>query len=65
MVSAVPVHDSVTYTSKGIHVVTIDFIAIFCENVVKKDYKVYCKQIVPSILLPALNSYNQRSRTTK
>ena len=45
--------DFVIYTSKSIHVVTINFNPNFWETVVTKVYKFYCKQIVPSILREA------------
>ena len=48
--------DFVTYTSKGIHVVTVNFNANFWETVVTKVYKFYYKQIIPSILLEAFKS---------
>ena len=49
----------VTYTSKGIHVVKVNFNAVFWKTVVTKVNKFYCKQIVPSILLEAFKSLKQ------
>ena len=49
----------VTYTSKGIHVVKVNFNADFWKTVVTKVNKFYCKQIVPSILLEAFKSLKQ------
>ena len=54
--------DFVIYTSKGIHVVTINFNPNFWETVVTKVYKFYCKQIVPSILREAFNSFNTHKK---
>ena len=49
----------VTYTSKGIHVVKVNFNADFWKTVVTKVNKFYCKQIVPSSLLEAFKSLKQ------
>ena len=48
--------DFVTYTSKGMFVVKVNFNANFWETVVTKVCKFYCHQIVPSILKEAFNS---------
>ena len=41
----------VTYTSKGIFIVTITFNDKFWATVVAADYKFYCQQIVLSFLM--------------
>ena len=46
----------VTYTSKGIFIVTITFNDKFWATVVAAVYKFYCQQIVPSFLMEALPS---------
>ena len=45
-----------TFTSKGIHEVTMKFNADFWKTVVTKFNKFYSKQIAPSILLEAFKS---------
>ena len=45
-----------TFTSKGIHEVTMKFNADFWKTVVTKFNKFYPKQIAPSILLEAFKS---------
>lgn len=54
--------DFVTYTSKGIFVVTVNFNAKFWETVVATVFKFYCKQIVPSFLLEAFHSYSNQTK---
>ena len=49
----------VTYTSNGIHVVTINFNADFWKTVVTKVNNFFCKQMVTSILLEAFKSLKQ------
>jgi len=44
-VSGLKTCDFVTYTSKGIFVVKINFNANFSETVVATVYKIYCNQI--------------------
>ena len=46
--------DCVTYTSKGIFIVTVNFNDKFWATVVATVYKFYCQQIVPSFLMEAL-----------
>ena len=46
--------DFVTYTSKGIFIVTITFNDKFWAAVVATVYKFYCQQIIPSFLMPYL-----------
>lgn len=54
--------DFVTYTSKGIFVVAVNFNAKFWETVVATVFKFYCKQIVPSFLLEAFHSYSDQTK---
>ena len=54
--------DFVTYTSKGIFVVKIDFNVNFWETVVATVYKFYCDEIVPSFLLEAFHSINNHTK---
>ena len=54
--------DFVTYTSKGIFVVKINFNANSWENIVAKVYKFYCNQIVHSFLLEAPHSVNDHTQ---
>lgn len=54
--------DFVTYTSKGIFVITINFNVKFWETVVATVFKFYCKQIVPSFLLEAFHSYSDYTK---
>ena len=50
--------DFVTYTSKSIHAVAISFNASFWKTVLTKLSKFYYKQIVPTVLLKAFNSFS-------
>ena len=50
--------DFLTYTSKGISIVTITFNDKFWATVIATVYKFYCQQIVPSFLMEALPSEN-------
>ena len=59
-VSGLKTCDFVTYTSKGIFVVKINFNINFWETVVATVYKFYCNQIVPSFLLEAFHSVNNQ-----
>ena len=57
-VSGLKTCDFVTYTSKGIFVVKINFNVNFWETVFATVYKFYCNQIVPSFLLEGFHSVN-------
>ena len=57
-VAGVKTCDFVTYTSKGIFIVTITCNDKFWATVVATVYKFYCQQIVPSFLMEALPSDN-------
>ena len=48
-----------TFTSKGMHEVTMKFFSDFWKTVVTKVNKFYSKQIVSSILLEAFKSPKQ------
>ena len=61
-VSGLKTNDLVTYTSKGIFVVKINFNANFWEPVVATVYKCYCNQIVPPFLLEAFHSINDHTK---
>ena len=61
-VSAFKPCDFVTYTSKGIFVVTVNFHAKFWETVVATVFKFYSKQIVSSFLLEAFHSCNNHTK---
>ena len=62
-VSGFKTYDFVTYTSKGIFVVKINFNANFWKTVVATVYKFYCNQIVPFFLLEAFHSINKHIKS--
>ena len=55
-VAGLKTYHFVTYTSKGIFIVTITFNDKFWATVIATVYKFYCLQIVPSFLMKALPS---------
>ena len=61
-VSGLKTCDFVTYTSKGIFVVKINFNANSWETVVATFNKFYCNQMVPSFLLEAFHSISNHTQ---
>ena len=55
--------DFVTFTSKGIFIVTINISNKFWETVVATVCKFYCQQVVPSLLMEALPNDNFHTKT--